>query len=477
MKRKTIIALCIFLVISILTGCGKTVDTDNKNVTHIIDSSKVESVNLYYDTSINMGRSLGDPLFNDIVYAASSSAKDTFFNAEYNFYDVAKTNDSIPYDSINAYVSNLSNYINDNINIIKESLENIQENNIDIIITTLGNKLSEYSNIADSLVNKVLKEGKAIAFIGVDFDAEPLFIIAIGNNENLSRYVKAFKSNPTVKRYSKEEEYQVDRTEKINYQIIANRSGIESIDYENIQYVENGDYFYHNKKCEETKGSFERVNLDYKPLNIDNKDNDIEGTVNFTNNVPEVVTIKDKTNVSTYIGVRSLLYDVENDNIGGKIKLNIPFHVIEGVKLSNLDCIIDSKIYYAREGKKFREIDYDNISINIAEGVKELNQGKWRIDDATNSMIFNIVFENACDFPSDDGVLKIDITFNQYDSIESVSQWIQDWDKSKVPNLLNLFNSIYSYHSEENKAQNELTIYVGTGTKSLYKRALMASGN
>ena len=73
--------------------------------------------------------------------------------------------------------------------------------------------------------------------------------------------------------------------------------------------------------------------------------------------------------------------------------------------------------------------------------------------------------------------MKLDVTFNQYDSIESVSQWIQDWDKSKVPNLLNLFNSIYSYHSEENKAQNELTIYVGTGTKSLHKRALMALEN
>lgn len=477
MKRKVILVLSVVLVLSVLTGCGKTVDITNKNVAHIIESGKVESVNLYYDTSINMGRSLEDSLFTDIVYAASSSAKDTFFDAVYNFYDVAKKDNPISFDSINAYISNPANYINDNTNIIKESLENIQENNIDIIITTLGNKLSEYSNIADSLVNKVLKEGKAIAFIGVDFDTEPLFIIAIGNNENLSKYVKAFKSNPTVKQYSKTEEYQVDTTEKINYQIIANKSGIEGIDYKNIQYVENGDYFYRNTKCEETKGSFEKVNLDYKPLDIDNKDNDIEGTVNFTNNVPEVVTIKDKSNASTYIGVRSLLYDVESDNIGGKIKLNIPFHVIEGVKLSNLDCIIDSKTYYAREGKKFREVDYDNISINIAEGVKELNQGKWRIDDATNSMIFNIVFANACDFPSDDGVLKLDITFNQYDSIESVSQWIQDWDMNKVPNLLNLFNSIYSYHSEENKAQNELTIYVGTGTKSLHRRALMASEN
>lgn len=468
MKKGFLIALVIFS--ALFTGCGKTKDLDNKNVTKTVDTVDISNVNIYYDMSLEMGEFLQYDLYREMAYAAGSSAKDTFFNAEAHSFAIRDDIIELKGENseVNAILNTVENYSGET-EALKTTLDKVTDESVTILITDLHGQLFEYSDLSRTIVEKVLKKGQAVGFIGIDFDDKSLFVIAISDNENLSKYIKAFKSNPSVAKFEKTDmPYQTDTIEKINYQIIANESGINGIKYAEIQYVENGVFLNKNNNqiTQETKGSFTKINLDYKPMEFD----DIEGTVNFTNNTPQLATCD-----NNYIGLSSLLYGVERDNIGGKIKLAIPVDVIEGVKLSKLNCDIDTEIYYAKKNGKFKPVKYDNMKISLAKGFLP-EHGRWSIDDETNSMIFNIIFENACDFPSDGGAFKIDVKFSQYDSIESVSQWVKDWDKDKVYNLMNFFNSIYSYQAEANKAENELTIYVGSGNKTLYKRAMLAAG-
>ena len=62
-----------------------------------------------------------------------------------------------------------------------------------------------------------------------------LFDVSINN---LSKYISNFKENPTIVGYSGEtSDFQTDKIEMINYQIIANKSGIRNINYENIEFI------------------------------------------------------------------------------------------------------------------------------------------------------------------------------------------------------------------------------------------------
>lgn len=478
-------SLTVFFIIAALSlsGCGKSTDSENKNVEHVTDEAPLEAVNIYLDNSVSMLPYITDSMYSDVVYAAASVANDTFFNSEYNFYNSEK--EAIEQNSIRNYIQSTNSYTTVESDILNTILPEIKDNSISVIITNLSNQLNQYSNIASMIVNNVLKNNKAISFIGVDFEPQPIFVIVIGDNIALSKYIAAFKENPSIKKYSSERtQYQTDSIERINYQIIANQSGISGIDYKHLEIVENGDYYANVNDVstlqKENKGSFEKVNLSYKPYKNGQyitQDDDIEGTVNFTPNTPELVTIKsiDGSDVQ-YLGVQSLLYNDIKDTIGGKIKIKIPWNVVQGVKLSKLDCSVETSAQYAKSGSKFKPIEFDenDIRINIADGVLP-GQGKWRVDDTDNSMIFNIIFENAAAFPSKEGVLKLDIKIKQFDSISSVSQWIKEWDKEKTPNLLNLFNSLYSYQTEANLAENQFTVYIGTGTKALYKRAELAA--
>lgn len=481
--NKVYIVILVIITAMCISGCGKTSDTENKNIKVVLKDEQPENVNVFIDNSANMAQYITNQTYSDIVYAAASVAKDTFFNSKCLFFDSSKK--VIDQNQIRDYMQSASSYLSENTNVLSNVLSEIKENSISIVITNLSEQLNQYSNIASMLVNNALKKNKAIAFIGVDFETQPAFIIAVGSNEALSKYVENFKNNPSIKQYSeKETQYQSDSTGKINYQIIANQSGINGIDYAHLEIIENGDYYTDvndaNTLQKETKGSFEKLNLNYKPYEngeYSAKNDDIEGTVNFTPETTNLVTVKPtEEGVPQYLGVQSLLYNETRENVGGKIKIKIPWNVVSGVKLSKLDCIVESSAEYAKKGAKFKPISIDEgyMKISVADGVLP-EQGKWRVNDKDNSMIFNIIFQNAAMFPSKEGVLKLNITIRQYDSVSSLSQWVKQWDEEKVPNLMNLFNSLYIYQTEANVAENQFTVYIGTGTKALYKRAKLAS--
>ena len=78
-----------------------------------------------------------------------------------------------------------------------------------------------------------------------------------------------------------------------------------------------------------------------------------------------------------------------------------------------------------------------NIYAVLADGATP-EQGKWRIDDKTNSAVLNIMIPEAGNLPIDKGAVKLDITFKQNDTIESVSNWVKNWDERGCKNILNL---------------------------------------
>ena len=80
------------------------------------------------------------------------------------------------------------------------------------------------------------------------------------------------------------------------------------------------------------------------------------------------------------------------------------------------------------------------------------------------------MFPNAGNLPGDKGPIKLDITFKQNDTIESVSNWVRNWDERGCRNILNLFNSLYTYQKEANVAENKLTVYIARGEEKFTKR-------
>lgn len=490
---KWIILMAILL--SALTGC-KPSDTTNKNVELIEKSNGVKNINIYYDTTQTMTQYFSDPAFSEIVYAAASAAKDTWYEADCKLYKAGETIDEINQDFLTSSLSDIQMYSGGVDNVLKNVLLTLPSDGINIIMTDLGAQLSDYSAISNLLVHSSLEKEKAIAFIGIETDTKPFFIIAIGDNGNLSKYVETFKSNPSIAKYDRvpEDGVQIDLPQKINYQIIANKSGINGIKYDEISVIEKGKYLDDNGRFTLTddNGSFEKLREDYKKSDLGK----IEGTVNFTPNIPQFVNVKsiaekrEKTTASEddkkkrtdsesnknksknrrniFLGAKSLVTDKKAET-AGKIKLDIPFDIISGVKLSKLDCDVDLHTEYST-GSGFREQQFDGINVTIADGASP-EQGKWRVDDKTNSIIFNINFDNAAVIPSEKGVIKMDITFKYYDSISTTSEWIKQWDGNKVNNLMNMFNSLYLYQKDANTSESSMTFYVGAGNKSLNNRA------
>jgi len=476
--KKIKLIIVAVLVLFAVTGCGKPKDKSNQNLIYPITANEVTSVDVYYDNTPSMTRFISDPLYAEIVYAATSSAKDIWYNNNCTLYQVTDTITESSMDYLTTGINDENTYQGNSANVLKTILPSIKENSMNVIITDLNSQLDDYSTVANLIVHNALQKGMAVAFIGVETEITSFFIIAIGDNVNLSKYVEAFKNNPSVEKYSQSSEdgVQIDIPQRINYQIIANKSGINGIKYDKVTYVEKGKYLDDEGKFTQIdeKGSFDSLRDTYKAADLDT----IEGTVNFTPNVPQFVSVgrqKGKgAGVGKFLGMKSLVLN-KKDDIAGKIKLDIPFDVISGVKLSKLDCEVDLKTYYS-DGGAFREQEFEGIYVTIADGATE-EQGKWRVDDKNNSIIFNINFENAGIIKSDKGVLKLDMTFRYYDSINTTSNWITVWDGTRVKNLKNLFNSLYLYQKDANTSENRFTFYVGAGNKSLNNRATRAKEN
>lgn len=489
MKQKNLLIIML-VIITILSGCSsRPTDTGNSNHVNKVDENKITGCDFYYNIGNHMTEyiDIDKDKYFEIVYAIAGVARSTWYEGDNKFYTVADTKKEESYEYISNFLLDKSKYQKGYYNILTSALENVAPDRVSVILTDLQSDLEDYSKVSDLIVKNVLAKDLSVGIIGVQLDinesrARTFFVLAISDADNLSKYITNLKANPTIENYSGEKhDLQMDTVEMINYQIIANKSGIKNIKYDEIEYIENGQYVNKNGNIEvwETEGSFSEPNEDYREENMIK---DIEGTVNFSPNVQRFVNINDSKEVrrsggkSQYIGAQSLIYKKDRKNsegIAGKLKLNIPFNVIEGVKLSKIDCEITTDVSVSKSGK-FKPADADGITVTLAEGVNA-EQGKWRIDNKTNSAVLNIMVPDLNKMPIDKGVVKLDITFKQRDTIQSVSNWVKDWDNRGCKNLLNLFDSIYTYQKDANTAENKLTVYLATGDEKATRRAAMGN--
>lgn len=487
MKKKYSMGMLFLLLALLLTSCSlstRPVDVKNKNIEIKIDTKKLSGCDVYYNIGPNMEYCMeaDKKNFSDIVYAAAGVARSVWHDGNNKFYTVSDKLNEEDFSFLSVWLDDTAQYSDSYNNSLETVLKNIKDDRMSIVITDMQTELYDYAKVSELMVKNVLDKKLSLGFIGVqmnvdDNNARTFFIIAISDAENVSKYISGFKENPTVVAYSGETtDFQKDTVGKVNYQIIANQSGIEGIDYEKIDsdnneifnFVENGYYAGAdgniNKK--ETLGSFLKLNQDYYEENMLT---DIEGTVNFSPYTQRFVTVKPQkgNKAQRYLGVRSLVYKKSDTGkaTAGKIKLNVPFKVIDGVKLSKIQCNLDTRVYKSKSGSFEKEPIKSDIKVEIARGATA-EQGKWRIDNETNSMILNIMVPDAGNLPIDDGALKVDVSFTQNDTIESVSEWIRNWDNRGCENLLNLFSSLYAYQKDANIVENGLTIYIAPGKKS-----------
>ncbi len=440
--------LLILLLVFGLCGCSAITDTENKNIIVKKEEAKVPAVDIYYNISDTMAQYLADETFSKVIYSAYSAVDDAWNNTTKTIFTVGKDINTAGDNFFATQYKDTSLYTSEYANIFDVVAQSITKDKLNIIITELNTYLNDYNKISKFLIDNALYEKNAVGIIGVDSDITPFYIIVMGNNYNVSDYVTAFKNKPDIMQItniSNDEEFALDIERPINYQILAEKSGIMNIDYENIYFVKG-------------EGDFRKI-IKTDRAGLDN----IEGTVNFN---PQKEIIKTSGKDTRDIGAISLLSRKDmRKKYGGKVKMYIPFEIIEGVHLSTMDCEVTSELYIPDPANKSKLKKYENdyseiIETDVAEGVTE-EQGKWRVDNKTNSLIFNITLSNAATLPASSKLVKLDVTINHFSSASTLPLWIKSWDKTKTPNLVNMFSTVYNYQQKSNKASNTFTLYLG----------------
>ena len=500
-KKKKLIFCCLVCTF-LLTGCS-SIPTDKELVNYYDETqtynSELTDINLYIDSSSSMPGYIDTKEFSPIIYSLYSTLNDISIQKNITFNINKISDEKIEQSDSSEFSEMLENkelYNGSNKNVVETVFNSHAEGALSVVVTNLNGQLKDYSGIARAIIDNALAKENAVALVGIKTSGKPIFVIAAGSNFAISEMISKFKEKPDViEYYGKQELLQLDVTKNINYEIFADNNGIMGINYKDISVVENGE-IYDVVRTENEDGSVDiQTNVIYEMEGSFTDKNDnytkdmlntIEGTVNFADiskdtkrivkNAPDkyieetneegkkVKTPINKENI-VYIAARSLVKNRE-ETLAGKLKLEIPFNVIDGVKLSDLECDVTSELYIT-DGNQFRKYN-DNIdefvNVGLAEGAIE-EQGKWRVINERNSVICNLLFENAANFPKTNGMYKLNINFKQYLDKEKMPSWIAEWSKNDVSNLENLVSSLYEYQANKNASENQMTIYIAEAKK------------
>ncbi|MCD8214617.1 MAG: hypothetical protein LUC97_03075 [Clostridiales bacterium] len=556
MKTKRMV--CMLCAAVMLAGCDsshlKVEESETFNIMSESAPSAIKSVTLYYDTANNMSEIVKQTSFKDVAMTANSVCNEIAlgYNNNADMSDVERDRDEdegstasvsntikssgstgnadISSSDFTSYISGDGVYTFDKVNVFTDNIKAADPDGLTVIITDLASQIEDdFVNVGNEIATNILQKDLALAFICIyDYvdnpDNKPYFITAIGNNDVVSDFVARFKEDRAIQNLTVSGAgniFEEDRTDTVNYEIFANKYGINGINYERIDFIENGIVYDFGAAALEDitdgairlaepaieystevdpSGSFSNVNTDFDYTNYLDRENGIEGTVNFDPTISEAsddtsVLVRYK-NVKTadgercdtedirYLAAVPLTSDSDEYDLAGKLKMKIPFDIIEGVKLSLLECDITTDIYYVDADSKGSGtfVSYTgttDLQTSIAEGVKNIH-GKWRVDDTDNSLVFNISAPHLSElFDSispDTPFLKVNVMFNHYKSKNMVPRWALDLsgsgisDNARVPNLERLFDNIYNYQIDGNKAVNGFTIYFKNPDSSWYNR-------
>ncbi|MBR1738285.1 MAG: hypothetical protein IJ736_14980, partial [Firmicutes bacterium] len=469
-KKAAACFLSAIIALGAFVGCDEKVQ---KNVSYNLNikeqEPKFEGIDIYYDISSDMKNYAEDENFEKIVYSAYSVSNDMIATTDKkcNVFTVGSEVEGDGGKSFSDIIKDKNSYLAENSPALESVLREMKPNDLSVIVTDINYQLDDYSELGNKMMEKVLDEENELAMgvIGVNTEATPFFIFVIGDNLSLSEFIEQFKEKPDIKAYSEKDsinsQFQLDITRNINYEIFAKHNGVEGIDYKNVKLVENGIIYdtsgmseFDKENSGEVKtiqaegGSFTNINTD--AVSRDYLDT-IEGTVNYSDvslkkpvfDEDAVEKTEDGKEVEslTYIAAKSLIPS-DDGRLLGKIKMEIPFKVIDGVMLSSLDCDVSAKLY-TTNGEKFKEYDgkcEDFFEMKMSEGAIP-EQGKWRVNDENDSVIFNIYSKNLDSWPKTSDFLKLDVTFKHVAS-DSLPAWVNEWNDTRVKNLSNFFDTM-----------------------------------
>ncbi|MBR1445069.1 MAG: hypothetical protein IJ583_16240 [Firmicutes bacterium] len=487
-KKAAACFLSVIIAMGAFVGCDEKVQ---KNVSYNLNikqqEPKFEGIDIYYDISSDMKACADDENFEKIVYSAYSVSNDMIATTDKkcSVFMVGSDITEETGKSFSDIIKDKEVYLADNFHVLEKTLTDMKPKNLSVIVTDINYQLDNYSELGNKMMEKVLDEENELAMgvIGVNTKSTPFFIFIIGDNLSLSEFIEEFKAKPDIKAYSEKDsidsKFQLDITRNINYEIFAKHNGVEGIDYKDVKLVENGIIYDTNGMSEFDKensaevktiqaegGSFTEINTD--AISKEYLDT-IEGTVNYSDvslkkpvfDEEAVEKTQDGEEVEslTYIAAKSLIPSDEGSLLG-KIKMEIPFKVIDGVMLSSLDCDVSAKLY-TTNGEKFKEYDgkcEDFFEMKMSEGAIP-EQGKWRVNDENDSVIFNIYSKNLDSWPKTSDFLKLDITFKHLAS-ESLPAWVNEWNDTRVKNLSNFFDTMHKQQVKFNSSENMLTLYI-----------------
>ncbi|MDR3240226.1 MAG: hypothetical protein LBT44_09100 [Clostridiales bacterium] len=491
-RRVCLLIPLVLLILLPACGGGKLKDGANANYMdpNPREETEIAGVDFYMDVSQSMGTLAEDSLFNRIVYSAYGAAMEISRRSADDIHIYDAGGDPLPDAPLPELDRNFfsgsqsaSAYHGDSDKILSTALSRVQPKRLSIIISDLDGQLKDYAGVSNLLINQVISAHQlASAVIGVEAQPRPFFLFAVGAGDSVSRFVTAFKEKPDVLAYAgKPPELQLDEIQKINYQVFASQNGILGIHYANIRPVENGVYYQPAPENPdllpgqsltpsgrfitraEEQGSFSSLNAAYTA----DQTGTIEGSVNVSDvsdALPRQVMIYPRNGGSRadfrYLAFSPLIKD-RSRGLAAKIKLEIPFDIIDGVKLSALDCKVSTSLYTSSKEEFVPYKGEAPLYASVAESAIA-EQGKWRVDDAKNAIIFNIILPDAAALPTASGALnKLDVTIRFFASETSVPAWVKDWDARKqVENLHNLFDSINKHQSELNSGANAFTVYI-----------------
>lgn len=274
MKKRIIGILCAITAASMLASCGTLTDATNYNFPKegVVETdekgmekeaevftNKNKNAEVYYDISTSMRQGSGDSITQGIVQDSVDAITKTWNDVSTEVYSVNETGVEKK-DNI-SYINDLSKitYSGETTDVLVKAIDNENKSGekvivprIKLIITDLNGQLQNYQSLAEEFSSKIIDKKQSFAIMAVK-TANPFFIVAIGNLNDLSSYIDEFYNMPNVNDFNGTMDWNgIDREYNVNCKIYPQNSGIVGINYDNIQSVEQGTYAV-DKKGEAVK--------------------------------------------------------------------------------------------------------------------------------------------------------------------------------------------------------------------------------
>lgn len=249
---------------------------------------------------------------------------------------------------------------------MKAMLENEDDSDLKIYITDMADLYADAGNASAETAKHIFTDdSKALGVISVNSDfngnvvtsggsvysaeKRPFFILVAGENTKVSYFMDCFLGYSKIQDLSDSGDF--------NCEIFAAKCGIAGIDYLNIKQY-NGD-----EDEKSAAADFERISKSNPALASLDSLNKIRSSVNI-NAKSSIVRARQDEKLQP-----KLAYELSREEaVPAKLKLEIPFKTLNGVKISSMIPQINGNISYLNGKKEF--VPYEGEAPNITIGLE-----------------------------------------------------------------------------------------------------------